>query len=265
MAGIAYLADESLPEFILTRKQSFPTHIAFFFCRNSRKIDICWDGTPRSVKGSEIFYSNQGTGSPICSAVASLDGCSVACVTASGRGFYFKLSTSDLIAPVKLGPGIVSVSFLDNMHLVIATKTSAIHRRDLSQSQSELVGVLDDCSVNSIDCKDGLIFLSTTSGFFVQRNPAYVEKVVNVNSYSSDYVAPFVYFMTSDGIYKCHVGGDSMPKLLVNLIGILKVLKSQIVPQAKILCFSDSVLLYNSTRIVSFSTVDGIANSYYSF
>jgi hypothetical protein len=68
--------------------------------------------------------------------------------------------------------------------------------------------------------------------------------------------------MTSDGVYKYDVQQpDARPLLLVSLADILKVLKSQIVPQSKIVYFSESLFLYSRKIIASFSTVDGLANA----
>jgi hypothetical protein len=110
---------------------------------------------------------------------------------------------------------------------------------------------LSDCSIDSIEYIGNFLFIATNSGFFVQRSDSCLEKIVNLNTYSSDLIFTFVHFMTSNGICKYNLESeDAEPVLFVNLFEILNVLKSQISLESRTMCFNRSVLLYNTTRIV---------------
>ena len=253
----------TIPRFTSKLVHHFSSKVSFVFLQNSRRIEVFQSGMPKSVRDSDILCCNQTTDSPVRDASVSVDSLSVAVACRSGKGYLFPLTQNSSEKASELGNDVVALTFIDRDNLILANNQSFLYRVPRhNPSIREQMGVLKDCSINTIQSYSNLTLICATSGFFIQRWKDCFEKVLNMNCYSAAVAPPIVYVMSSDGIYSYDLeSDDSTPVLLINIVDILTSLSDQIFTDARLQYHSGSLIVHSKRRVVSFSVQYGTANS----
>ena len=254
------VADLCIPSFISKARETFTSKVVFLYSKHSRIVTVAPLGTPKSVFESETLCCNHGTDSQVVSADASPDGQCVAVSCLSGRGYIFPMTVNSSLGPLELGNDVVAVAFLNNAEIVIANNQSFLYRISARNPAARTqIAVVHGASINFLECVSSQVFISATNGLFILRWKNCMEKVLNMNCYSSTVARPFVYVMSSDGVYRYNFEDESaVPVLLINIVDVVNALSDQIDTNAHIHYWDGSIIVYSKRSVVAFSVEDGL-------
>ena len=259
---VNYIDDNYVQQFNVQSNPPFPSTISYFAIRDKRRIDVGSFGFPRSVLGTEVLYSNQKTDSKIESCSFSPDGIKLICVTETKFGFLYDLTQSPTKPPVKIGPDIVRVCFLDNDNFVFTNNSCEIFEASVSQPNSrKKISSLPPCTVNSIDQFDEFVFYLTSIGIFLDD-----KRIFNTEAYActeSD-EGDVIYFLTTTGLIQYEFETKEI-KHLLTIDKMLRYLHCEKLKLANMpLCFFNNFLVIcTEKRALAFNISNGLLGPMY--
>lgn len=259
---VNYIDDNYVQQFNVQSNPPFPSTIAYYAIRDKRRIDVGSFGFPRSVLGTEVLYSNQKTDSKIVSCSFSPDGIKIICVTETKYGFLYDLTQSPTKPPVKFGPDIVQVCFIDNDNFIFTNNSCEIFEANVAQpSTSKKISSLPSCTVHSIDQFDEFVFYSTSIGIFLDN-----KRIFNTESYActeSD-EGDIIYFLTTTGLIQYEFETKEI-KHLLNIDKMLRYLHCEKLQLANMpLCyFNNYLIICTEKRALAFNITNGFLGPMY--
>lgn len=259
---VNYIDDNYVQQFNVQSNPPFPSAIAYYAIRDKRRIDVGAFGFPRSVLGTEVLYSNQKTDSKIVSCSFSPDGIKLICVTETKHGFLYDLTQSPTKPPVKFGPDIVQVCFIDDENFVFTNNACEIFESNVTQLNSKKkLFSLPSCTVHSIDQFDEFVFYSTSIGIFLGD-----KRIFNTESYActENDEGDIIYFLTTTGLIQYEFETKEI-KHLLNIDKMLRYLHCEKLQLANMpLCFFNNYLIIcTEKRALAFNISNGFLGPMY--